>query len=302
MSETLERTALYRFYNADEALLYVGVTNDPVRRWDQHADAKEWWPQVARKTIEWFEGRAEALAAERTAIRSENPIHNHQSKSSPALREIAAGRLETMTTGPWRPYELIAHELKGFVQCGPLRAGDRFPTVRELMTAYGVATQTIQRALEMLANQGFAVRRAGFGTVAALPAGRRHEMADAQDADGAIERMFTCRQVPSPHVCAALGVAEGSELDSRSWVRTIDARPVEIVHFHRHPDARADDTVHHTRDRVTAAPPTAETVALFGLVPLLVTLRMAFAESGRPIGLYKIIKNGDLLTTQYDAR
>jgi predicted GIY-YIG superfamily endonuclease len=72
------RTALYRLRNADGELLYVGISSKPPQRWGQHASDKEWWPEVATLSIEWFDSRAEALAMEAKAIRIEQPRHNIQ--------------------------------------------------------------------------------------------------------------------------------------------------------------------------------------------------------------------------------
>lgn len=34
---------LYRFYDAGESLLYIGITNNPGRRLEQHSATKSWW-------------------------------------------------------------------------------------------------------------------------------------------------------------------------------------------------------------------------------------------------------------------
>jgi predicted GIY-YIG superfamily endonuclease len=78
------RTALYRLRNASGELLYVGISAKPPQRWGQHAAEKEWWPEVAGLSLEWFDSRAEALAMEAHAIRTERPIHNVQHNSSAA--------------------------------------------------------------------------------------------------------------------------------------------------------------------------------------------------------------------------
>lgn len=69
-------TALYRLYNSAETLLYIGVTDNPDRRFKQHRDSKPWWPQVTRKTIEWHPSRGRALTAEAAAITAETPAYN----------------------------------------------------------------------------------------------------------------------------------------------------------------------------------------------------------------------------------
>lgn len=68
--------ALYRFYDAAGALLYIGVSLNPGRRFQQHAGEKTWWHEVSRIEIESFPDRAAVLAAEAAAIRGERPRHN----------------------------------------------------------------------------------------------------------------------------------------------------------------------------------------------------------------------------------
>jgi hypothetical protein len=85
-----EQTALYRLYRADGLLLYVGITDNPPERWRSHASLKPWWPEVARRDVEWFNTRAAALDAESRAILGEDPLHNIRgrggSKVRPSLR------------------------------------------------------------------------------------------------------------------------------------------------------------------------------------------------------------------------
>ncbi len=42
-------TAVYRLYDADETLLYVGITYDTKTRFADHKVNKEWWPDVSVK-------------------------------------------------------------------------------------------------------------------------------------------------------------------------------------------------------------------------------------------------------------
>ena len=69
-------TTLYRFFDADDRLLYVGIAGTATRRWEQHAKEKGWWDSVARVTVENHPNRAAAENAERIAIQAELPIHN----------------------------------------------------------------------------------------------------------------------------------------------------------------------------------------------------------------------------------
>lgn len=74
--KTGERTALYRFFDQKDQLLYVGITRDPPGRWAQHAADKAWWPSVSVREVEWWPTRPAAEAAEKAAITAERPLHN----------------------------------------------------------------------------------------------------------------------------------------------------------------------------------------------------------------------------------
>lgn len=90
----LKPHALYRFFAADGALLYVGITMDPSRRWNEHRSDKPWWSDVATVSVEKFPSRADVERAERDAIVSENPRHNRAGvpRPMPATRKRPRGR------------------------------------------------------------------------------------------------------------------------------------------------------------------------------------------------------------------
>jgi len=77
------RTALYRLYDADGHLLYVGVTDRPSVRFAQHEADKAWWPEVATKEITWRRTRQAALKAELRAIQREHPRYNKMGAVAP---------------------------------------------------------------------------------------------------------------------------------------------------------------------------------------------------------------------------
>lgn len=68
--------AIYRLRDADEHLLYVGVSNNPPVRFEEHAASKSWWPEVRFYDLEWLETRQLALSAESDAIWLEQPKYN----------------------------------------------------------------------------------------------------------------------------------------------------------------------------------------------------------------------------------
>ena len=74
-----QETALYRFFDDAGTLLYVGISNSWTRRFESHLNDKPWIKDVSQTTISWFDKRYKAIAAERTAIRWENPKYNIQS-------------------------------------------------------------------------------------------------------------------------------------------------------------------------------------------------------------------------------
>lgn len=69
---------VYRMYNADYRLLYVGQTMNALQRVQSHSSTAAWFPDVDTITVEHFASRSEALQAEIEAIRNEKPQHNVQ--------------------------------------------------------------------------------------------------------------------------------------------------------------------------------------------------------------------------------
>jgi predicted GIY-YIG superfamily endonuclease len=67
-------THLYRHFNSENELLYVGISVDAVARLKRHSS--EWKWTVARSEIAMFPTREEAISAEAAAIRAEQPKYN----------------------------------------------------------------------------------------------------------------------------------------------------------------------------------------------------------------------------------
>ncbi|GGM53071.1 hypothetical protein GCM10007977_063410 [Dactylosporangium sucinum] len=72
---------LYRFYDTDSALLYIGQTGrEPLARLIEHLHEQGWAGEIARWEVDprvWH-SEDEMLAAEEAAIRAERPRHNWQ--------------------------------------------------------------------------------------------------------------------------------------------------------------------------------------------------------------------------------
>jgi hypothetical protein len=74
--EAPDLTHLYRHYDFDGKLLYVGVSNNVLGRWDGHKHKATWADQVAVITVDHYPTREEAEDAEANAIITEKPRFN----------------------------------------------------------------------------------------------------------------------------------------------------------------------------------------------------------------------------------
>lgn len=111
--------SLYRFYDADDRLLYIGISTQACARLAQHAKDKEWFPSVARASFEHYDTQAEALAAEKAAIKAERPAHNIRHSPTPrvtrrngdmTVEEVAAYlRVDIDMVNRWANFGRIPH-------------------------------------------------------------------------------------------------------------------------------------------------------------------------------------------------
>ena len=67
---------IYRHYDENGILLYVGVSKDHLRRLAQHHDSASWYNQIVQVTVETFQSRQEAEEHEDRIIERELPIYN----------------------------------------------------------------------------------------------------------------------------------------------------------------------------------------------------------------------------------
>lgn len=110
--EMAEETAVYRIYDVDDVLLYVGMSVSPETRFADHRTCKSWMEQAHRYEIAWYATRAEADREEKRAIREERPRHN----SVHAARTVKA--ISPRTPGVY--------------------------TVKEIATRFSVSTHTVR--------------------------------------------------------------------------------------------------------------------------------------------------------------
>lgn len=85
-----EETDLYRYYDANSQLLYVGISLSTLARATQHRSSSGWWTLIARMERTVYANRRIALQAEREAIKTENPIYNIiHTENTRTLRDLS---------------------------------------------------------------------------------------------------------------------------------------------------------------------------------------------------------------------
>ncbi|MCX5431888.1 GntR family transcriptional regulator [Streptomyces sp. NBC_00257] len=165
------KAAVYRLYDADGTLLYVGMSGDPTKRFLGHRADKPWWPEVHAHTLQWFNSRGDASAAERDAITGERPRYNKAHNET--LDDVQAtiySKREIFERG-FSDYRPLAVLIEDEIGEGVWPADARLPTSRVLMQRYRVSAATLQRAMLLLQERGV-VRNAKTGYVVACPEDR----------------------------------------------------------------------------------------------------------------------------------
>ena len=82
--------ALYRWFNADHELLYVGISQTLFNRVKDHAKGSDWVHQASYMTVSWYETRHEVETAELGAIRNEGPLYNITGNNNPGVKKYSA--------------------------------------------------------------------------------------------------------------------------------------------------------------------------------------------------------------------
>lgn len=72
----IRKTYLYRYFNADSVLLYVGITRSISKRHSAHEQHSLWFTEHTKMTVEVFPSQHEAAIAEIRAIANEKPKYN----------------------------------------------------------------------------------------------------------------------------------------------------------------------------------------------------------------------------------
>lgn len=79
-----KETLLYRIFNSDGEIIYIGITCCYEIRMRGHKDSKFWWNEVDSIKTRKYPNRTKALEAEKRAIKKYNPVYNiiHNKKAA----------------------------------------------------------------------------------------------------------------------------------------------------------------------------------------------------------------------------
>jgi hypothetical protein len=78
-----DETLLYHYYDAQDVLLYIGITNSLPRRQASHEGRSTWMDFATRSTMKRFPTRASAEVVEAASIRHRAPLFNVEHNDRP---------------------------------------------------------------------------------------------------------------------------------------------------------------------------------------------------------------------------
>lgn len=82
------KTNLYRHFDDDNVLLYVGISLNAIKRTSEHIHCSPWARDIKRIEIDEFETRKAAMIAETDAIQAEKPLHNKLKTKPPKKKRV----------------------------------------------------------------------------------------------------------------------------------------------------------------------------------------------------------------------
>ena len=231
--------------------------------------------------------------------------------------------LDGMTINPGtaeHPHRQIATAIRQRIRSGEWEPGDRLPSIPALAESFGVAKQTVQRAIDQLRVEGLLITRPGSGTYVRGTRRRLNRLSRARygprrgyhvDLAARYRQQLTeVGLAPAPpEVADAFGVPDGTLLVVRRHiVRSDDQQPVEIgASWFRRTDAEGTSLAELTAygrplyqeveevtgrryasatDQITARLPTreeAEALRIRPDTPVLHLLHVAYDGEHRPI-------------------
>ncbi len=133
--------------------------------------------------------------------------------SQPARKPYMTKGKSVLTPSVAR-YQQVKDFIAGKIQDGTWKAGDRLPSESELVTQFGIARMTVNRALRELMEQGRVKRIAGVGSFVAAekPQGNLLQIARLSDDIQRRGHDYQCQIVTVERISASLEVASALAL------------------------------------------------------------------------------------------
>ncbi|MEU3895456.1 GntR family transcriptional regulator [Streptomyces sp. NPDC045251] len=233
-------------------------------------------------------------------------------------------------------HERIAADLRDDIMSGELAPGASLPSTARLKERFDASNATVQKALQLLKEEGLAVGRAGASVTvrehrqrtvspAALTTAERWLTEAAKHGTRARSVLREVAEVhPPADIRSAFGLpADGTAL-LRSQILLIDDEPAELVDCYYPLDIAQGTALMERRrikggapallaelghparrsvDRVSARIPTQEqyrALRLTSSTPVLRTLRVVHGGGGGPVEVTVMVKAGHLYELQYE--
>lgn len=236
----------------------------------------------------------------------------------PAPPEIQRGSGVTV-------YGQIEDWLAEAIAVGRIGPGDRMPAEQDLAAWFGVSRMTLRQALARLARRGLvtrAVGRRGGTFVAERKLEQDHttlagfsEQLRRQGIQPGARVLSAVRRPAGPVVAAALDAAEGEPVYEVRRVRLGDGRPIVLEHsvfpaamfpgmlgcrldgsLYELLETRYGQRPHRARESlepVTAGVREAEALEVSEGAPLMLVVRVAYAQTGQPVEFARDLFRGD---------
>lgn len=236
------------------------------------------------------------------------------------------------------PHRQIAAELRARIRRGDYGPGERLPSIPAIAEMFGVAKQTVQRAIDQLRLEGVLITKPGSGTYVRGTRRRLNRLSRGRYggrrgyhvnlAARYRQQLTQAGRAPAPpEVADAFGVADGTEMVVRRYVVRADDVPVEVgASWFRVSDAAGTSLEQMTAfgrplyqeveevtgrryvlavDQITARQPDREEAELLRIrpdTPVLHLLHVAYDAQRKPIEVAQATWPGPMTTLTDEYR
>jgi len=151
-------TSVYRYFDQNEFLIYVGITKRGSTRNREHNSRADWWPFVARQDVKHFDTREEAAALEKALILRYRPPFNDQHNSDSAGMRAAYLAWTQAAGAPDDPRAVCEHLGRSL----PLAPLEWAPNGRLLSLRTEPAHYAVASRLQLFGKRAFIGEQAGY--------------------------------------------------------------------------------------------------------------------------------------------